>query len=174
MLCYVISYTVGYLIVDIVISDGIVGEVLFWVLRQVLGAEMYSHAVHMAWVKVYNRMLSIIVPKAVALEVRRGASEEHDDRLQHHQLAMFPASAMKSTSFVFQHINHDDDDVFGEDDTTLLACEVKREELVAGCPFHRTSWSHHNIDDDDDEDDTLADHIRLPSPSHCCPLDIKK
>jgi len=130
-----------------------VGEVLFWVLRQVLGAEMYSHAVHMAWVKVYNRMLSIIVPKAVALEVRRGASEEHDDRLQHHQLAMFPASAMKPTSMIADMMNCHLDSCssmgtgvgVGESPDEFLACESVRQQeptnVLGGCPFHRSTWS---------------------------------
>ena len=117
------------------------GEVLFWVLRQVLGVEMYSHAVHMAWVKVYNRMLSIIVPKAVALEVHRGASEEHDDRLQHHQLAMFPASAMKATS-VMQHLGVDLGEISSMYDTQneVLLSESRRLEPLTDCPFHRTTW----------------------------------
>ena len=124
------------------------GEVLFWVLRQVLGAEMYSHAVHMAWVKVYNRMLSIIVPKAVALEVRRGASEEHDDRLQHHQLAMFPASVMKPTSMIADMMNcHlDSCSSMGEGEDEFLACESLRQQEpinngLGGCPFHQSTWS---------------------------------
>jgi len=58
---------------------------------------------------------------------------------------MFPASAMKSISFMFHHINHDEEDVFGEDNTTLLACEVMQAESVVGCPFHRRTWSHDDI-----------------------------
>jgi len=166
----ILSYSVSYLIVILLLIDGIVGEVLFWVLRQVLGAEMYSHTVHMAWVKVYNRMLSIIVPKAVALEVRRGASEEHDDRLQHHQLAMFPASAMKPTSMIADMMNcHlDSCSSIGEGEDEFLVCESLRQQEptygVDDCPFHRTSWSatFGGIGDEGENDQPHSvDHDRI-------------
>jgi hypothetical protein len=50
--------------------DGIVGEVLFWVLKQVLGATAYTAELHTAWIKIYSRMLKTIVPVAVALELK--------------------------------------------------------------------------------------------------------
>jgi hypothetical protein len=54
--------------------DGIVGEVLFWVMKQVLGKELYTAEVHLAWVKLYNRMLQIIMPVAVSLELHPPAT----------------------------------------------------------------------------------------------------
>jgi hemoglobin-like flavoprotein len=53
--------------------DGTVGEVLFWVLRKIIG-DQYDSKVHQAWVKVYSRMLRIIVPNAVAMELATGSS----------------------------------------------------------------------------------------------------
>jgi hypothetical protein len=63
-----------------VFSDGIVGEVLFWVLRHTIGPKMYSMAVHSIWVKVYSRMLTTIVPVAISLELRGGKSKAHEER----------------------------------------------------------------------------------------------
>lgn len=50
--------------------DGIVGDVLFWTLRKVIGDDSYTEDVHRVWVKVYSRMLKTIVPAAVAQELR--------------------------------------------------------------------------------------------------------
>lgn len=53
--------------------DGVVGEILFWCLRHVLGLETYQQSVHWIWVKVYSRMLTTIVPVAIALELKGGS-----------------------------------------------------------------------------------------------------
>lgn len=50
--------------------DGIVGEVLFWTLREVLGIEVYTSNVHTIWIKIFCRMLTVIVPVAVAFELK--------------------------------------------------------------------------------------------------------
>ena len=57
-------------------ADGVVGEVLFWTLRNCTGPTVYTHDVHQAWVKVYSRMLKIMVPLAVAHELRDGSGQE--------------------------------------------------------------------------------------------------
>ena len=56
--------------------DGIVGEVLFWSLKQCLGVQMYDMLAHQAWIKVYSRMLRIMVPMAVAHELKDGSAQE--------------------------------------------------------------------------------------------------
>jgi len=56
------------------LTDGVVGEVLFYVLKKVIGIDYYNSHLHLAWVKVYSRMLSIIVPTAVSLELQTGSS----------------------------------------------------------------------------------------------------
>jgi len=55
------------------VEYGIVGDVLFWTLRKVIGEIDYTSKVHRVWVKVYSRMLKTIVPAAVSMEL--GASE---------------------------------------------------------------------------------------------------
>ena len=60
---------------------GVVGEVLFFVLNTLLGSEVYTRDLHIAWVKIYNRMIRTIIPVAVALGVNCGASDvqqEHE------------------------------------------------------------------------------------------------
>lgn len=48
---------------------GIFGEVLFWALKKTLGPEIYTAAVHGAWIKIYSKMLTVIIPVAVAYEI---------------------------------------------------------------------------------------------------------
>jgi len=54
------------------VEYGVVGEVLFYVLRLCLGPLVYTYDVHRAWVKVYSRMLKIIVPVAISYEIKSG------------------------------------------------------------------------------------------------------
>jgi uncharacterized membrane protein YgcG len=72
-----------YLFIYIYISDadGIVGEVLFWALRLVVGTEAYTDQLHSAWVKVYSRMLRVIVPVAISWELERGSSKVQSTRV---------------------------------------------------------------------------------------------
>lgn len=56
--------------------DGVVGEVLFWSLRQCLGLDIYTSICHQAWIKVYSNMLTIMVPLAVAHELKDGSAQE--------------------------------------------------------------------------------------------------
>jgi len=60
---------------------GIVGEVLFWALRLVVGTELYTDQMHSAWVKVYSRMLRVIVPVAISWELERGSSKVQSTRV---------------------------------------------------------------------------------------------
>jgi len=69
-------YVISYLIID-----GIVGEVLLWTLKKVLGIETYSPEVHQAWLKIYCRMVRIIIPVAVGLELNAGPSQIQHDRV---------------------------------------------------------------------------------------------
>lgn len=62
------------------VEYGVVGEVLFWVLKKVLGPNAYDSRLHMAWVKVFSRMLRVIVPCAVVLELESN-SEWQSKRL---------------------------------------------------------------------------------------------
>lgn len=51
------------------------GEVLFWSIKQCIGAELYTPDVHVAWIKVYSRMLKTMVPVAVAYEMKVGSTQ---------------------------------------------------------------------------------------------------
>lgn len=68
-------------------TDGIVGEVLFFTLRETLGPSVYTMEIHKIWVKIYSRMLRTIVPVAVAMEMKGFVSERD-----------FPADSRYSTS----------------------------------------------------------------------------
>ncbi len=61
------------------------GEVLFWVLKHCLGQRVYSMATHAAWVKVYSRMLTTIVPIAIGMELKGGKSRAHQERFSSNQ-----------------------------------------------------------------------------------------
>jgi hypothetical protein len=54
----------------------LVGEVLFWSIRAIVGAEAYTYDIHQAWVKIYSRMLRTMVPVAVAHELKDGSAQE--------------------------------------------------------------------------------------------------
>lgn len=55
------------------VLDGVVGEVLFYVLKACLGPTIYIASVHRAWVKVYSRMLTTIVPVAISMELKHNS-----------------------------------------------------------------------------------------------------
>lgn len=50
------------------IVDGIFGECLFWVLKLIVGPE-YDAVTHMGWVKIFSRVLKVMVPIAVQYEI---------------------------------------------------------------------------------------------------------
>lgn len=58
-------------------SDGLVGEVLFWSIRQCTGPKIYTYDVHQAWIKIYSHMLRVMVPLAVAYELVDGSAQEN-------------------------------------------------------------------------------------------------
>jgi len=58
------------------VEYGIVGEVLFWTLRAILGPQEYSNELNGAWVKIYSRMLRVMVPIAIAYELKDGSAQE--------------------------------------------------------------------------------------------------
>lgn len=70
-----------YLSIYVSDADGIVGEVLFWALRLVVGTEAYTDELHSAWVKVYSRMLRVIVPVAISWELERGSTKAQSTRV---------------------------------------------------------------------------------------------
>lgn len=53
------------------IEYGVVGDVLFWVIRTCVGEKAFTPAVSNVWVRIYSVMLRHIVPQAVAYE-RKG------------------------------------------------------------------------------------------------------
>jgi len=53
---------------------GIVGEVLFYSIKHCIG-NSYTPNIHIAWVRIFSRMLKYIVPIAVAFELREGDAQ---------------------------------------------------------------------------------------------------
>ena len=56
------------------VEYGIMGEVLIWTLGQVIGPENFTPAHTKAWVRVFCRMIRIMVPLAVQYEIEDGES----------------------------------------------------------------------------------------------------
>jgi hypothetical protein len=50
---------------------GIIGDVMFWSVKKCIG-EAYCEDTHSAWVKIFSKMLSVIVPVSVAYELESG------------------------------------------------------------------------------------------------------
>lgn len=57
------------------VEYGVVGEVLFWSIRLCVGASVYTYDVHQAWVKIYSHMLKVMVPLAVAYELKDSSAQ---------------------------------------------------------------------------------------------------
>ncbi len=49
---------------------------MFWTLNAILGADEYNNDVHGGWVKVYSHMLKVMVPIAIAYELKDGSAQE--------------------------------------------------------------------------------------------------
>ena len=61
------------------VEYGIIGEVIFWAFLRVL-AEDYTAEVHRAWVKIFSRIIGIIIPISVGYELESGQAQR--DRLE--------------------------------------------------------------------------------------------
>ena len=61
-----------------------VGEILFYSLKQCVGDAAYSRDVHRVWCKIISRMMNTMVPISVAFELKHGSSINHRGRLQAH------------------------------------------------------------------------------------------
>jgi hypothetical protein len=56
-------------------TDGVVGEILFYSLRECVGTAVYTTAMHTTWCKIMSRMLKSMIPVAIAFELKNGSSE---------------------------------------------------------------------------------------------------
>jgi len=61
------------------VEYGLVGEVLLWSLNLVIGENEYTTDMNDSWVRVYNLMLSIIVPVAVECEMTATEKVNRDE-----------------------------------------------------------------------------------------------
>ena len=76
------------------VEYGIMGESLIWALSKCLGPTVFTPACGRAWVRIFCRMIKIIIPVAVAYEIENGRAQqrrfddEHvlDDLLERHEL----------------------------------------------------------------------------------------
>ena len=70
---------------------GLVGEILFYALKRCIGPA-YTVEVSRAWIKVFSRMLSVLVPKAIALELATDGDNqvrrlsEYEDEISRHEI----------------------------------------------------------------------------------------
>lgn len=58
------------------VEYGVVGEVLIYSIRKCIGPDGFNPTVHLAWIKIYSRMLKTMVPVAVAHEIRDGSAQQ--------------------------------------------------------------------------------------------------
>lgn len=58
------------------VEYGIMGESLIWALSKVLGAATFTPAVMTAWIRVYCRMLKVMLPLAVTHELDHGEAQK--------------------------------------------------------------------------------------------------
>ena len=63
---------------------GVVGEILFYTLKQCVGETAYTRDTHRVWCKIISRMMNTMVPISVAFELKHGSSVNHRGRLQAH------------------------------------------------------------------------------------------
>lgn len=87
-----------------ILPDGIFGEALFYVLRLTLGDDYDAHA-HNGWVKIYSRILRIIIPIVVDYELNNKAVV---DQLTAKRLASMPV--MRNVPTVTVLAEHDTSD----------------------------------------------------------------
>ncbi len=73
--------------------DGIFGEVLFWTIKLAVGKTHYDTTTHTAWVKIYSRMLSIILPLAVKYEL------QHKETVRQYDVKRMQSFVTTNTSF---------------------------------------------------------------------------
>lgn len=58
------------------VEYGVVGEVLIYAIKQTVGPDAFNPTVHLAWIKIYSRMLKTMVPVAVAHELKDGSAQQ--------------------------------------------------------------------------------------------------
>ena len=76
---FIIILLIPFFILIIILfthSDGVVGEVLIYAIRQTVGPDAFNPTVHIAWVKIYSRMLKTMVPVAVAHELKDSSAQQ--------------------------------------------------------------------------------------------------
>lgn len=57
------------------VEYGVVGEVMFWTLRKVLG-KAFTSDIHNSWLKIFSGMLKIIVPMALKCEMQNNSAQK--------------------------------------------------------------------------------------------------
>lgn len=58
------------------VEYGVVGEVLIYSIRQCVGVDAFTSTVHLAWIKIYSRMLRTMVPVAIAHELQDSSAQQ--------------------------------------------------------------------------------------------------
>ena len=85
------------------IEYGVVGDVLFWCIKVCVGETVFTDDVLSAWVKIFSRMLRIIVPIAVQFE-RRGVHQSKTGRTLYEVAGVME---LPSTTLTSASVNND-------------------------------------------------------------------
>ena len=64
------------------VEYGIMGEVLLWSLNHVLGPDIFNIACKKAWIRIFCRMIRIMIPLAVHYEIENGEAQRARMRTQ--------------------------------------------------------------------------------------------
>ena len=71
------------------VEYGIMGESLIWALAKTLGPEVMSPAATTAWIRVFCRMIRVMIPLAVSYEIENGNAQRarHEEALEENEAA---------------------------------------------------------------------------------------
>ena len=145
--------------------DGIVGEVLFYSLRVVLGSA-YTPEVHHVWIKIFCRMLRTIIPSAVYLELHNDAHNKHkhnnppsaaiDDREQQQH----PKKSTRDTSCSWEFSSVNNSSVSTSNDLAAVGSDIV---AVAAVVQHHVGCHSSRIEEENDDDALLLERLEQDS-----------
>lgn len=142
------------------------GEVLFWALNATLGSTTYNSQLHSIWVRIFSRLLRVIIPVALRLEI----DGEIQERVFQPNPAACPMNHLHHNHNQQQHpdIHHENRDNNSQDniEKTIVHRMSDREYLgYDEClPAHLFPHSKHPNGfgyylGDDDDDNGIDDRL---------------
>lgn len=88
-----------------VLADGVLGEVLFHTLRVVL-VRQFNAGVSQAWTKIYSQMFSIVLPVALAIELKDSWAKQLSHAMAESDIYRGLRSSPTSPTSVTHHSSH--------------------------------------------------------------------